>query len=175
MILRKEPDAGTCTEEKHFAGLRWYMPKAFFRAAITMLAALSVIVGGLSLLVAPAHAASVTITPAGAFNDNKGNYIQAHGGGMIKVGSTYYWFGEDKAGESANNTAFQDIPCYSSTDLAYWTFVNYVLTRQASGDIGPNRIVERPKVIYNSTTRQYVMYMHIDNPSYSENNVGVAT
>jgi hypothetical protein len=49
------------------------------------------------------------------------------------------------------------------------------LTKQASGDLGPNRIIERPKVIYNSTTNQYVMYMHVDNASYSEAKVGVAT
>jgi hypothetical protein len=121
------------------------------------------------------HAAAVTIAPAGAFTDNNGNYIQAHGGGITRVGSTYYWFGEDKNGETSSNTSFQDIPCYSSTDLAHWTFVSYVLTRQGSGDLGPNRIVERPKVIYNDTTQQYVMYMHIDNTNYSEAKVGVAT
>src|SRR5579884_1917695 len=81
-----------------------------------------------------AHAASVTITPAGTFDDNNGNYIQAHGGGITKVGSTYYWFGEDKNGETSSDTSFQDIPCYSSTDLAHWTFVAYVLTKQSSGD-----------------------------------------
>jgi hypothetical protein len=91
------------------------------------------------------------------------------------VGSTYYWFGEDKTGEASGDTHFQHIPCYSSTDLAHWTFVSYALTEQSSGDLGPNRIVERPKVIYNSTTSQYVMYMHIDNISYSEAKVGVAT
>ena len=40
---------------------------------------------------------------------------------------------------------------------------------------GPNRVVERPHVIYNSSTQQYVMYMHIDNSSYSERRAGVAT
>ena len=111
------------------------------------------------------HAAAATITPAGAFTDNNGNYIQAHGGGITRVGSTYYWFGEDKNGETSSNTSFQDIPCYSSTDLAHWTFVSYVLTRQVSGDLGPNRIVECPNVIYNDTTQQYVMYMHTPIPS----------
>ncbi len=41
--------------------------------------------------------------------------------------------------------------------------------------LGPNRIIERPKVIFNSTTNQYVMYMHVDNANYSEAKVGVAT
>jgi hypothetical protein len=147
----------------------------FWRAGGIMLAAALAVLWSLSLLAQPAHAASVTITPAGTWNDNNGKLIQAHGGGITKVGSTYYWFGEDKTGESSGNAFFQNVPCYSSTDLLHWTFVNNVLTRQASGDLGPNRIIERPKVIYNSSTGQYVMYMHVDNSSYSEAKVGVAT
>src|SRR5579884_752666 len=112
--------------------------RKYLRAAGMMIAALLAIVfAGVSGPV-PGHAAAVNITPAGSFTDNNGAYIQAHGGGITKVGSTYYWFGEDKKGESSSNTSFQDIPCYSSTDLAHWTFVAYVLTKQSSGDLGPN-------------------------------------
>src|SRR6266851_210840 len=147
----------------------------FLRAAGVMLAALLTTVWALSLVAKPVYAASVNITPAGTWDDNNGTYIEAHGGGITKVGSTYYWFGEDKTGESSGDTHFQNVPCYSSTDLAHWTFVSDVLKEQANGDLGPGRIVERPKVIYNSTTNQYVMYTHIDNTSYSEAKVGVAT
>ena len=149
--------------------------RSFFRVSAMTLVALLATVWTLSLLATPAHAASVTITPAGTWNDNNGTLIQAHGGGITKVGSTYYWFGEDKTGESSGSAFFQNVPCYSSTDLAHWTFVNDVLKKQVSGDLGPNRIIERPKVIYNSSTNQYVMYMHVDNASYSEAKVGVAT
>jgi len=100
-----------------------------------------------------------------------GSSIQAHGGGMIKVGNTYYWIGENKT----NGASFYANSCYSSTDLTTWTFVNNTLTVQASGDLGPNRVVERPKIIYNSSTQTYVMYMHIDDPTYKEAKVGVAT
>ncbi|MER7283817.1 hypothetical protein ABT369_56325 [Dactylosporangium sp. NPDC000244] len=54
-------------------------------------------------------------------------------------------------------------------------FVGNVLTRQASGDLGPNRVVERPHVIFNAATATNVMYMHIDNTTYSERRAGVAT
>jgi len=116
-------------------------------------------------------AAPVTILPGAVWNDTQGNVIQAHGEGIIKVNSTYYWLGEDKT----NGAAFQNVKCYSSTDLKNWTFVNNVLTRQASGDLGPNRIIERPHVIHNSSTSQYVMYMHVDNSSYTDRKAGVAT
>jgi ricin-type beta-trefoil lectin protein/glycosyl hydrolase family 43 len=123
-------------------------------------------------LAAPAaFAATVTITPGTVWTDTSGATIQAHGEGITKVGGTYYWIGEDKT----NGSPFQNIRCYSSTDLKNWTFVANVLTRQASGDLGPNRIVERPHVIYNASTSTYVMYMHIDNSGYSERRAGVAT
>ncbi|NED82901.1 glycoside hydrolase, partial [Streptomyces sp. SID11233] len=35
--------------------------------------------------------------------------------------------------------------------------------------------VERPKVLYNASTKTYVMYLHIDSPSYGEARAGVAT
>jgi hypothetical protein len=93
----------------------------------------------------------------------------------VKSGATWYAFGEDKAGENSTDAFFQDIPCYSSTDLAHWTRQGQALSKQTSGDLGPNRIVERPKVLYNSGTGTFVMYMHIDDSSYGEAKVGVAT
>jgi hypothetical protein len=90
---------------------------------------------------------------------------------MIKVGNTYYWIGEYKdAGGLFLATA-----CYSSSDLQHWTFVNKTLVQQASGDLGPNRVVERPKILYNATTHQYVETMHVDNAMYTDEGVGVAT
>lgn len=103
---------------------------------------------------------------------NTGKHVQAHGAGVIKVGSTYYLIGEDKT----NGSAFQNINCYSSTNLVEWTLVGALLSQtSAAGDLGPSRVVERPKVIYNSSTKKYVMYMHIDDSSYAEAKVGVAT
>jgi hypothetical protein len=115
---------------------------------------------------------SDAIIPAGKWMDISGKSIQAHGAGIIRVSQTYYWFGENKA---QNNWLFAAVSCYSSTDLVHWTFRRNVLTLQSDGDLGPNRIVERPKVIYNASRHTYVMYLHIDNTNYSEAKVGVAT
>ncbi len=142
----------------------------FRRVMITAVVAAAMVVVAI-----PAHAATASFSPGAAWTDQNGNPLQMHGLGIIKVGGTWFAFGEDKTGESSSNTSFQDIPCYSSTDLAHWTFQSHALTRQASGDLGPNRIVERPKVIFNASTNQYVMYMHIDNSSYGEAKIGVAT
>ena len=126
----------------------------------------------LTLLAGPSAAApTVAIVPAAAWSDDTGRLVQAHGAGFIKVGSTYYMLGEDKT----DGGTFTAVACYSSTDLTNWTFVGDPLTLQASGDLGPNRVVERPKVIYNTTTHQYVMYVHIDSTGYQDARVGVAT
>src|SRR5215831_20397894 len=92
-----------------------------------------------------AQAQSGVVRSGNTWLDTAGHPIQAHGGGMIKVQNTYYWFGEDKT----NGSAFQNVKCYASSDLTTWMFVNNVLTLQSSGDLGPNRVVERPKVILN--------------------------
>jgi hypothetical protein len=49
------------------------------------------------------------------------------------------------------------------------------LTRTTSGDTGPNRVIERPKVVFNKKTGKYVMWMHIDSGDYGEAKIGVAT
>jgi hypothetical protein len=141
------------------------------RLGVVRLIAVLAALLGLFATAQPARAATVTQYPGAVWNDTSGNVIQAHGGGFIKAGGTYYWLGEDKT----SGSPFQNIRCYSSTDLKNWTFVRNVLTRQSSGDLGPNRIVERPHVIFNSATQQYVMYMHIDSTGYSERRAGVAT
>lgn len=97
--------------------------------------------------------------------------MQAHGGGILQVNGVFYLIGENKL----DGSSFQSINCYSSKDLVSWTFVNKVLTLQTSGDLGPNRVVERPHVIYNDSTKKYVMWMHIDSSSYGEAKAGVAT
>ena len=37
----------------------------------------------------------VTISNGGFWNDISGKRIEAHGGGFIQVGDTWYWVGED--------------------------------------------------------------------------------
>jgi hypothetical protein len=124
-----------------------------------------------SLLVSPAHAAAVTVTNGTQFTDTTGAVVHAHGGGVIKVGSYYYWFGENR---NADNT-FRYVSVYRSTDLKTWEFRNNVLTQNSAAELNRANI-ERPKVIYNSSTGQYVMWMHKENGSdYGEARAAVAT
>lgn len=111
--------------------------------------------------------------------DDRGRHIQAHGGGIIRHGDTWFWFGEDRSKD--NDPTKRQVACYSSTDLIHWTFRNQVLNISDPENFGSEWILERPKVFHNPKTGKFVMYMHIDgritpdHPSrYSIARVGVA-
>jgi hypothetical protein len=132
----------------------------------------------LALLALPLLGADLSIRPGEVWPDNRGHHIQAHGGGIIRVGKTYYWFGEDRSRGLEATKRY--VACYSSTDLMHWTFRNRVIHLADPEGFGPAWILERPKVFFNPRTRQYVMYMHIDGPApgktegYDLARVGVA-
>ena len=122
--------------------------------------------------ITPAFAGPQRIRPGAVWPDDRGQPIQAHGGGILKVGHTYYWFGEDRS--QGNDPARRYVSCYASPDLVHWTFRNQVLKQADPEHFGPHWVLERPKVFYNARTRKFVMYMHIDNASYRVARVGVA-
>jgi hypothetical protein len=126
----------------------------------------------LALAALAVWAAPQTIRPGEIWLDNRGQHIQAHGGGIIKIGDTYYWFGEDRT--QGLDPARKFVSCYSSKDLANWTFRNQVLKLADPENLGRRFVVERPKVFYNAKTRKYVMYFHFD-VNYALAQVGVAT
>lgn len=112
------------------------------------------------------------IKPGAIWPDNNDNHIQAHGGGIIKVGKIYYWFGEYR-GKNVQ-TGYRYVGCYSSKDLAHWNFRNKIKFTAPQG-FDPNHwILERPKVYYNDSTKKYVMYFHLDDRRYKVAEVGVA-
>ncbi len=123
-----------------------------------------------------------TIVPGAVWPDDRGRHVQAHGGGIIKFGDEYYWFGEERARGLDRTKRY--VSCYSSKDLAHWTFHKDVVAT-ANPDpqvLGSRWILERPKVYYNAKTRKFVMYMHLDGNGtaggrggYSVARVGVAT
>ncbi|MDD3323035.1 MAG: family 43 glycosylhydrolase [Paludibacter sp.] len=86
--------------------------------------------------------------------DTQGNVINAHGGGLLKVGNYYYLIGENRHNDVL-------VSCYRSADLINWEFRGDLLTRQSHPKLDKANI-ERPKVIYNEKTKQFVMWMHYE-------------
>jgi hypothetical protein len=102
------------------------------------------------------------------WKDTAGNPIYSQGGGVLKVGGTYYWYGAKYNGAVSyyNNpakckngdTSFSAITIYSSTDLAHWKFEGNALT---ASDLGGGW-VGRVGVAHNPTTGKYVLISQLN-------------
>jgi len=123
--------------------------------------------------------------PGKVWLDNNEKSIQAHGGCVIYINGTYYWYGEDKGGITisgehvgcGHRVDVIGIHCYSSIDLYNWKDEGLVLCAVEDNpehDLHVSRVVERPKVVYNNKTNQYVMWLHIDKSDYCYARTGVA-
>lgn len=116
------------------------------------------------------------------WEDCNGETIHAHGGCILKYREYFYWYGEDRRENYY-------ISCYRSKDLIHWEFRNHILTTNSRME--PIRVktqlvlqqedhrkvnLERPKVLYNSTTGKFVLWVHYENgKNYSEAACAIAT
>lgn len=112
------------------------------------------------------------IVPGATWLDTDGNVLHAHAGGIVKDRDTWYWFGQN---EEKGLPLFSGINVYSSKDLLNWKNEGKALSPINGTEIGPERVVERPKVVYNPPTKTWVMWFHADNSSYGLLRQGVAT
>ena len=94
--------------------------------------------------------------------DDTGTHINAHGGGILKYGDTYYWFGEHKSDHTS--AALVGVTCYASTDLVNWRNCGIALSvsDEPGSDIERGCVLERPKVIYNPVTKKFCMWFHLE-------------
>lgn len=112
------------------------------------------------------------IDPGAIWPDENGKHIQAHGGGIIRLGKAYYWYGEERS--RGLDTNYRYVSCYSSKDLINWKFRGDALKLGDPEHLGRRWVLERPKVFYNKKTKKYVMYFHLDDRSYKYARVGIA-
>lgn len=125
--------------------------------------------------------------PGKIWQDTDGHPINAHGGGIVFSDGVYYWYGEAKSGHTflpdcnkswgGTRVDVTGVSCYSSTNLYDWKNEGLALKAEPNdpaSDLHPSKVLERPKVIYNRTTKEFVMWMHIDSPDYAAARVGVA-
>jgi hypothetical protein len=95
------------------------------------------------------------------WKDTAGNFIYSQGGGVLRVGDTYYWYGvkyggavpyaADPSSGKNDDTSFQGITTYSSTDLANWKLETVSRPSNTGGWFG------RLGVVYHAATKKYVL------------------
>lgn len=120
----------------------------------------------------------VTIKNGALWKDDRGETVQAHGAGFLQVGDTWYMIGEDRETAKWN----PDINMYSSKDFVNWKFEGKIVANGehsftyedgSVGALGVNRMIERPKLLYNEKTGQYVIWCHWEAGNYGASEAAV--
>jgi hypothetical protein len=123
------------------------------------------------LLVGAGISQAATIQNDLFWKDTSGNLIFSQGGGMLKVGDTYYWYGVNYEGAATyaadpnggvKGAVFKSVTCYSSTDLAHWKSEGDALSRDQTGGGWFGRM----GVVYNANTKMYVMIGQGSSPDH---------
>lgn len=116
------------------------------------------------------------------WKDVNGDPLHAHGGYIIFHEGYYYWYGEDRRENFY-------VSCYRSRNMTDWEFRRHILTTESKmqgyrvrtrlqllNEDGGKVNLERPKVLYNEKTGQFVMWVHFENGrDYRDAAVGIAT
>lgn len=110
------------------------------------------------------------VVPGSTFTDDRGEVAQLHGCAPLRVGHRWYTWGEDKT----HGSLFTSVACYSSEDLSSWRFEgNSLEAVPGHPELGPNRIIERPKVLLRPDGT-WVMFLHVESHDYRFARVGYA-
>lgn len=124
----------------------------------------------LGTIAAASHAQMGTIRNDQFWQNTDGKFIYSQGGGVIKVGDTWYWYGVKYNGAvtyAANPTAknddigFAGVTCYSSKDLVNWKDEGLALEPNQAGAGWFGRV----GVVYNAKTKMYVLAGQGSSPS----------
>ena len=109
-----------------------------------------------------------SITPGRVWLDTAGNRIQAHGGSVIAVDGVFYWYGENKEFTTPGSDIWHwGVRCYSSTDLYNWEDRGLIIPPDEddpTSPLHPTQYLDRPHIIFNERTRQFVCWVKVMTP-----------
>ncbi len=100
--------------------------------------------------------------------DTDGNIINASDGGVIFAEGKYHWYGQAlreipfAPGGKGGQTTTVGVVMYESEDLLNWEYEGVILavSSDPSSELYAPMRFERPKIIYNEKTGQYVLWCH---------------
>jgi hypothetical protein len=106
-----------------------------------------------------------TIRPGQVWLDTEGKRIQAHGGSIITVGDTFYWYGENKENTKLGSGIWHwGVKCYASKDLYNWEDKGIIIppnTEDETSPLHPAQYMDRPHIIFNKKTGKFVCWLKI--------------
>ena len=103
--------------------------------------------------------------PGKVWLDTKGERIHAHGGSILHVDDTYYWYGENKEKSTPGSGIWHwGIRCYRSEDLYNWEDLGNIVPPETQNPDHPlhyTQCVDRPHILFHKKDRKYVMWIKV--------------
>lgn len=97
--------------------------------------------------------------------DTQGKRIEAHGGGVLRVGDTFFLYGENKEKSVEGADIWHwGVRAYASTDLVVWADQGYIIPPvldDISSPLHPTSQMDRPHILYNERTGKFVAWLKI--------------
>ena len=106
-----------------------------------------------------------SITPGQVWLDTAGKRIHAHGGSLIHVDGTFYWYGENKEHSTPGSGIWHwGVSCYSSSDLYNWTDEGLIIAPEPddpTSPLHPSQGMDRPHIIRNPATGTFICWIKV--------------
>lgn len=143
------------------------------------------LVGGIAALpglgaaaAGPALTRRNAFTPGEIWLDTGGKPIQVRGGSILKVGETFYWYGENKERTTGKDKIWHwGMRIYSSQDLYNWTDLGTFIPprpNDSASPLHPFQFADRPHIIFNEKTGKFVCWIKFLADQYQTRTVLVA-
>lgn len=105
------------------------------------------------------------IHPGKIWLDTDGKPIQAHAASVFYENGVFYWYGENKEKTKPGGDIHHwGMRCYSSTDLYNWNDEGNLIEPDLDdrqSPLYPTAKPERPHILYNERSRQYVCWLKV--------------
>lgn len=103
--------------------------------------------------------------PGKVWLDTEGKRIHAHGGSVMYIDGTYYWYGENKERTTGKDDVWHwGVRCYTSKDLYNWEDKGIIIPPEPEDEnspLHPSAMMDRPHIIYNKSTGKYVCWLKV--------------
>ena len=97
--------------------------------------------------------------------DTSGKPIFVHGGSIIQVGETFYWYGENKERTTGKDKIWHwGVRCYTSKDLYNWDDIGTIIPPQPddpAAPLHPFKAMDRPQIVHNRETGKFVCWIKV--------------